>query len=253
MLENNKYIQGWLSERDERRSEWALQNGVGRYHSDKTFDNYDGDVAVLKQWVEKPENSLLIRSENSGNGKTHLAVACVQGFTDVFVSKNHFTPLVLFVSFTKLLLAIRSTYESNKGLISDADIILTLGDIDLLVVDDFGAEKCSEFVLSTLYAIFNSRYENALPTIFTTNLHGHEVEHNYTPRIWSRMKDGVVFDVSGIDRRGFGYGHSHFYEPMMTFRVLERIKHMNKLLLERRNFMLSPNENKIDGIMVEFI
>jgi hypothetical protein len=247
-------INEWKELYKDSSEKWATNNGVGRYHAKKTIENYRGDVSKVNKWLDKPVTSLLIRSETTGNGKSHLAVGALQEYTKRYVDRNDSTPLVLFVSFTKLLLAIRSTYEDKEKVISDADIILTLGDIDLLIVDDFGAEKCSAFVLATMYAIFNSRYENCLPTIFTTNLSYHEIEVNYTSRILSRMTEGDVINVDGEDQRLLSKNDSvKPYDPIDSFRVLTRIAHMKKLIEERSNFKTFPKKDKIDGVMIEFV
>ena len=250
----NNRINDWKQEYEKSKDRWEISKGVGRYHAKKSLDSYVGKTDGLVRWLDHPVNSLLIRSEIAGNGKTHLSVGILQEYTKRFVEKNGYTPLVLFASFTKLLLAIRSTYEDKHKAITDADIILTLGDIDLLIVDDFGAEKCTDFVLSTMYAIFNSRYENCLPTVFTTNLSHHEIKVNYSERILSRMSEGMMVDVKGSDKRHQSTNEQvGSYESVESFRMLNRIAHMKKLIEERMMYKLYPDENKLDGIMIEFV
>ena len=247
-------INEWKELYKTKSDRWALMNGVGRYHAKKTLDTFKGDRKKIDRWLDNPINSLLIRSETTGNGKSHLAVGALQEYTKRYVEKNDVTPLIMFATFTKLLLAIRSTFEDKNKLISDADIILTMGDIDLLIVDDFGAEKCSEFVLATMYAIFNSRYENCLPTIFTTNLSPHEIEQNYTKRILSRMIEGDVIHINGEDQRLLSKNIAvEPYDPIESFRILTRITHMKKLIEERANLRHYVNSEKIEGVLIEFM
>ena len=46
---------------------------------------------------------------------------------------------------------------------------------DLLIIDDLGKEKLSEWVLEKLFQIINARYENMLPVIITTNYNEKEI------------------------------------------------------------------------------
>ena len=48
---------------------------------------------------------------------------------------------------------------------------------DLLVLDDLGAEKTSEWVEETMNLIVNTRYNERRPTMFTSNYHGHPRRH----------------------------------------------------------------------------
>lgn len=62
----------------------------------------------------------------------------------------------------------------------------------VLVLDDLGTEKASEWTNEQLYAIVNSRYKNLLPTIVTTNLSGAEFMERYGPRITRRLMNDAV-------------------------------------------------------------
>ena len=68
----------------------------------------------------------------------------------------------------ELLRLIRSTYNPVVKT-AEMDVLQPVMDADLLVLDDIGAEKTSEWVEETLNLIVNSRYSSKRPTIFTSN------------------------------------------------------------------------------------
>lgn len=62
----------------------------------------------------------------------------------------------------------------------------------VLVLDDLGAEKSSEWTAQQLYAIVNSRYKNLLPTVVTTNLGGAEFVERYDSRLTRRLTEDAI-------------------------------------------------------------
>jgi DNA replication protein DnaC len=69
----------------------------------------------------------------------------------------------------QLLADIRATYEEGSGR-SYLDLFRRLSRVDLLHIDDVGAEKTSEWVLEQLYAIVNERWQEQRSMLVTTNL-----------------------------------------------------------------------------------
>jgi DNA replication protein DnaC len=97
-----------------------------------------------------------------GIGKTHLAAAVLK---TVIVEKHVHG---LFYDVRDLLRVIRSTYNPVVRT-AEMDILRPVMDAELLVLDDLGAEKPSEWVEETMNLIVNTRYNERRPTIFTTN------------------------------------------------------------------------------------
>ncbi|MEZ5317627.1 MAG: ATP-binding protein [Vicinamibacterales bacterium] len=97
-----------------------------------------------------------------GIGKTHIAVAVLRR---VIVEKG---ARGLFYDVRDLLRLIRSTYNPVVRT-AEMDILRPVMQADLLVLDDLGAEKPSEWVEETMNLIVNTRYNERRPTIFTTN------------------------------------------------------------------------------------
>jgi DNA replication protein DnaC len=97
-----------------------------------------------------------------GIGKTHLAAAVLKA---VVIDKHVHG---LFYDVRDLLRVIRSTYNPVVRT-AEMDILRPVMDAELLVLDDLGAEKPSEWVEETMNLIVNTRYNERRPTIFTTN------------------------------------------------------------------------------------
>lgn len=97
-----------------------------------------------------------------GIGKTHIAVSVLR---QVIIEKQ---ARGLFYDVRDLLRVIRSTYNPVVRT-AEMDILRPVMDADLLVLDDLGAEKPSEWVEETMNLIVNTRYNERRPTVFTTN------------------------------------------------------------------------------------
>lgn len=94
-----------------------------------------------------------------GAGKTWLACRIAKGWLSRGFGDAR------FVSSVKLLAEIGSTY-GNSG--SEELVLAKYGTCDLLVVDDLGKEVPSEWSISKIFAIFDTRYANGRPTVVTT-------------------------------------------------------------------------------------
>ena len=97
-----------------------------------------------------------------GVGKTHLAVAVLRQVISTRGARG------LFYDTRDLLRVIRSTYDPVNRT-QEMDVLRPVIECDLLVLDDLGAEKTSEWVEETLNLIVNSRYSERRTTVFTSN------------------------------------------------------------------------------------
>ena len=96
-----------------------------------------------------------------GIGKTHVAVAVLRevvlkGMRGVYYDTR------------SLLSAIRSTYNPVTRA-SEADVLEEVMRAELLVLDDLGAERLTDWVEETMHLVVNTRYNEKRPTVFTTN------------------------------------------------------------------------------------
>jgi DNA replication protein DnaC len=136
-----------------------------------------------------------------GIGKTHLAVAALRA---ALARGNQ----GLFYEVSDLLRLIRSTYNPVIKT-AEMDILQPLVSVQLLVLDDVGKEKTSEWVEETMTFIVNSRYNHRLTTIFTSNYPDNpdlELLDSLLARVGSRMYSRMhemcdFIDYSGADYR----------------------------------------------------
>jgi DNA replication protein DnaC len=131
-----------------------------------------------------------------GTGKTTLAMLVSRAAIDASRS-------VAIYSLPRLLAEIRSTFESDHG-DSYVGFLDRLAAIDLLHIDDVGAEKTSDWVLEQLYAIVNARYENERSIIVTTNLDRDQLVEQIRERTVSRLEEMcTLVPLYGDDARRF--------------------------------------------------
>jgi DNA replication protein DnaC len=97
-----------------------------------------------------------------GVGKTHLAVAVLKQVVEASGARG------LFYDTRDLLRVIRSTYDPSIRT-TELEVLRPVMHADLLVLDDLGAEKTSEWVEETMNLIVNTRYNERRPTLFTSN------------------------------------------------------------------------------------
>jgi DNA replication protein DnaC len=104
----------------------------------------------------------LLLEGQPGVGKTHLAVALLKQVIQTTGARG------LFYDTRDLLRVIRSTYDPSIRT-TELEVLSPVMRADLLVLDDLGAEKTSEWVEETMNLIVNTRYNERRLTIFTSN------------------------------------------------------------------------------------
>ncbi|MBI1784367.1 ATP-binding protein, partial [Candidatus Sumerlaeota bacterium] len=114
-------------------------------------------------------------------GKTHLAVAILceiirKGYSGLYYNSPD------------LLRDIRATFDENSSGNED-ELLQEITEVDLLVFDDLGAEKVSDFVLDRFYLIVNKRYEGCKPIIVTSNYDEEILRARFGDRILSRLDE----------------------------------------------------------------
>jgi DNA replication protein DnaC len=135
-----------------------------------------------------------------GIGKTHLAVAALR----TALGRGN---QGLFYEVSDLLRLIRSTYNPVTKT-AEMDILQPLVSAQLLVLDDVGKEKTSEWVEETMTFIVNARYNQRLITIFTSNYDDTpdlESLDSLQVRVGSRMYSRMHEMCDFIDYRGADY------------------------------------------------
>lgn len=134
---------------------------------------------------------LLLHGSN-GTGKTFYA-ACI---ANALIDSGR---RVLVTNFARLSNQLQGMYEGKQEFIDD------LSKYSLLVLDDLGAERQSEYMQEQVFNIVNARYCSGLPFIVTTNLTIEEIskpQDSGRARIYNRILERCFpIEVNGIDRR----------------------------------------------------
>ncbi|MBN2003778.1 MAG: ATP-binding protein [Anaerolineae bacterium] len=118
---------------------------------------------------------------DAGNGKTHLLAAAANGLTRAHI------PLIFATMPDTLAMILDAQMEMRETLIRYLQIV------PVLIIDDFGTEKPTEYKVETTFRIINWRYTERRPTLFSSN-----IPPAYLPeiRISSRIMDKALCIVA---------------------------------------------------------
>lgn len=162
--------------------------GVPLLYQDVSFDSFDLGLNPSMQEALERCRAVAAKEEwcallvgRYGCGKTHLAAAALR-------ASQWSRPGIYWESVTKFLDHVRSrAYGDDAEDIVDVLRPYERGDF-LLVLDDIGIEKRTEWGEDRLYQVLDSRYSWRLPTILTTNAEKERIDG----RIRSRYGEGLV-------------------------------------------------------------
>ena len=157
---------------------------------EKTFEAWDfnkGSKSMYNlgfkysdNFKKAKENGLgLLIHGSPGNGKSYLSFAIANKLLQKQIP-------VICISINGLLERIRETY-SKWGKEGEAEILKSLGNADLVVLDDLGTEQSTDWSVTKVYNIIDSRYRNKLPLIVTTNHSLDDLREMYGERTVDRL------------------------------------------------------------------
>jgi DNA replication protein DnaC len=182
----------------------SLSAVIPRRYRDVSFDRppvTDIDpqiVAATRRYAETIDRQLdagrgLWFMGPVGTGKTTLAMLVSKAALRVGRS-------VAIYSLPRLLNEIRDTHRAER---SHVDLLDRLTAVDLLHIDDVGAERTTDWVLEELYSIVNARYEDERAILLTTNILDREqLCEQITERTVSRLTEMCdELPLLGDDRR----------------------------------------------------
>lgn len=139
----------------------------------------------------------LLFSGATGLGKTFLSACIARQVADGEHSVMYETAIKVFEAFE----AERFGTDARSGQTKP------YFDCDLLIIDDLGTETRTQFVISALYHIVNTRMMENRPTIISTNLQPDAIEKRYSPQIASRIAGTyrlIKFVGQDIRRKAIG-------------------------------------------------
>ncbi len=132
----------------------------GQRKAKKFAKDYAQDYPLLDEETFR-ERSLLFTG-GAGRGKTHLGVAILKTLLRKSVP-------CLFVDFHNLLSEIRNSYDEISQT-SEYEILRPILNVEILLLDDLGSSRMTDWMQDTVFHIINLRYNNRKPLIVTSNL-----------------------------------------------------------------------------------
>ena len=123
--------------------------------------------------------NLLLYGE-TGLGKTFVCHAIAKDLLD-----KGFT--VLYLTAPRLIRIIEQSRNFYEDLSESREVLKTIDDVDLLILDDLGSEVMTVVTIASLFDIINHRLITKKPTVISTNLDQNSLKEHYTERIVSRF------------------------------------------------------------------
>ncbi len=164
-----------------------------RYRVARLGDFEHSGIPVLKESVINSRSVFLTGTQ--GIGKTHLSAALVNSLLESFATERGYD--ILWRRSTDLLLELQETFGGSG---ETRRVINSFKRVGLLVIDDFGAERLSDWSVSAIYSVIAERIDEMRPTIVTSNLTLDEIDE-FEPRIASRLAEFATLVLPPQDRR----------------------------------------------------
>lgn len=214
------------------RSNMLKSLRIPKRYKDKDFSNFDisklsnqNGASLINDIKHYSRTAMSIANKNNwafltggfGLGKTHLAIAAFKEAAcqwATYIALKNINPYNVgrpdigrnfhFVTSSDLVQEIRDSYDSD--LISEHGTLLKYKESPLLLLDDLGTEKASDWQQEKLHIILNHRYNYQLPTIITTNLGTDRLKTQINQRLMDRIVEATnggqnIWQLSGKSYR----------------------------------------------------
>lgn len=158
------------------------------FENDMGYNSKQMDMAkqFVANWEEFRKNAMgLLLWGSVGTGKSFIAGCIANALLDQGVP-------VMMTNFTRLLNKLTDMYSGDRNAYIDS-----LNSFPLLIIDDLGVERNSEFAREQVFNIIDSRYRSQLPMIVTTNLTVEELK-NPADLTRARIYDRVLERCTAI-------------------------------------------------------
>lgn len=205
-------VQGWMVTELKLKGNALMLYAIICGFSQTTNTAFTGSVDYLCEWlggVSRPTviNTLdnLVKqgllTKSTGNGKTSWACKIMSYFFRKIAFNTGLENEGLYIFLPTFLEDLRDNYD-NKDPEFD-EVLRMIKTCRLLIIDDIGAERVTDWVRERMVSIINTRVSNNLTTIYTSNLSPEELRGELGDRIASRvLGSSQVVEITSGDRRG---------------------------------------------------
>ena len=185
--------------------EQALKRKIPRRFRDAKISNDD-----IKSYMMGEYNNFsrgLYIYGDCGTGKTYNLYGIYKLLlANEILTKNHeegrittYFPPSKVINITEFFSELKQTFDDNDSEQKIVDLISTW---EVLLIDDFGTEKLSDWTIEACYRLINHRYAEMKPTFFSSNLSLEEIAKRMGDRFASRIAEMCkVIKIDGEDRR----------------------------------------------------
>jgi DNA replication protein DnaC len=175
----------------QRYAECKFENYITKHSADSSLK---GALIKARSFVKayplETDGKGLLFIGSIGVGKTHLAVATLRALIVERGAKG------LFYDYRDLLKELQNSYERKRHQ-SEREILAPVFDADVLVLDEIGAAKASDWAGDTITHIVNTRYNDRKTTIITTNHANLPPGAPAPPDSWAAPQQGTLGDRIG--------------------------------------------------------
>lgn len=181
-----------------RYSECSLQNYYPSKGNGTQLRAFNYAFRLVREYPSVDRGLVLMGT--CGVGKTHLSVAILRGLIEKGIP-------CLFYEFGSLLKEIQNSYNPISQT-SELKVLAPVFEAEVLVLDELGASKPTDWVRDTMMQIINTRYNDRKLTIFTTNyLDGRRTEREETleDRIGVRLRSRLFEMCKTVQIEGEDY------------------------------------------------
>lgn len=196
-----KFYEAFREDAEAQKAEKAKrlreESNLGIRFARRTFESFDQsrDEDAYKKCLhyadhyQDDERNCLLLVGGYGTGKTHLAASIANKLMDNGIP-------VLFDTFSGHLNKLKTEFNGGRSVYLEQ-----MKNVDMLILDDIGKEKISEWSQSIMFDVINFRYEHLLPIVLTTNLRNDSLKEYLGGAVWSRLCEMC----SGVMTKGKDY------------------------------------------------
>lgn len=202
-VDTEAYTAALANKRQETLNAALFATGIAPRFRNCSLDNYrtplEGQKAALaacKAYVDQFRENYdagrcLLLLGNFGNGKTHLGCAILRAVV------TRYGATALYAPAPDIIAAIKTSFGRGSDT-TEQSIHAELTRVDLLLIDELGAQGGTEFERQSLHQVIDTRYRNLLPTIITSNLPGNALSTYIGDRALDRLRENggeaIAFD-----------------------------------------------------------